>query len=89
MADDGVVMPNRTAPRQKFQGDHPGSVLSFASGSAIKRITAGVKARRRPFSAKVSILLVGPSPSGKSVSDEKRILLCAADREALTQDIGR
>jgi hypothetical protein len=65
MADDGVVMANRTAPRQQFQGDHPGSVLSFASGSAIKRITAGVKARRRPFSAKVSILLVGPSPSGK------------------------
>ena len=26
--------------------DHPGSMLSFASGSAIKRITAGVKARR-------------------------------------------
>ena len=46
MADDGVVMANRTAPRQKFQGDHPGSLLSFASGSAIKRITAGVKARR-------------------------------------------
>jgi hypothetical protein len=26
--------------------DHPGSMLSFASGSAIKRITAGVKAGR-------------------------------------------
>jgi hypothetical protein len=46
MANDGVVMANRTAPRQKFQRDHPGSVLSIASGSAIKRITAGVKARR-------------------------------------------
>jgi hypothetical protein len=46
VADDRIVMANRTAPRQKFQGDYPGSALSFASGSAIKRITAGVKACR-------------------------------------------
>ena len=46
MADDRVVLADRTSPRQKAQGDHPGSMLSFASGSAIKRITAGVKARR-------------------------------------------
>ena len=46
MADDRVVLANRTSPRQKVQRDHPGSMLSFASGSAIKRITAGVKARR-------------------------------------------
>jgi len=46
VADDGVVLANRTAPRQKFQGYCPGSMLSFASGSAIKRITGGVKARR-------------------------------------------
>jgi len=44
MADDRVVPANRTSPRQEVQGDHPGSMLSFASGSAIKRITAGVKA---------------------------------------------
>ena len=46
MADDRVVLANRTSPRQDVQWDHPGSMLSFASGSAIKRITAGVKARR-------------------------------------------
>jgi hypothetical protein len=46
MADDRVVVANRTTPRQEFQRDHPGSMLSFASGSAINRITAGVKARR-------------------------------------------
>jgi hypothetical protein len=46
MADDRVVLANRTSPRQEVQGDHPGSMLSFTSGSAIKRITAGVKARR-------------------------------------------
>jgi hypothetical protein len=46
MADDRVVPANRTSPRQEIQWDHPGSMLSFVSGSAIKRITAGVKALR-------------------------------------------
>jgi len=46
MADDRVISANGTAPRQEVQRDYPGSMLSFASGSAIKRITAGVKARR-------------------------------------------
>ena len=46
VADDRVVAANRTSPRQEIQRDHPGSMLSFASGSAIKIITAGVKARR-------------------------------------------
>jgi hypothetical protein len=46
MADDRVLQANRTSPWQEVQGDHPGSILSFSSGSAIKRITAGVKARR-------------------------------------------
>jgi hypothetical protein len=46
MADDRVVVAYRASPRETVQGDHPGSMLSFASGSAIKRITAGVKARR-------------------------------------------
>jgi len=46
MTDDGVVVANRTSPWQEVQRDHPGSMLSFASGDAIKRITAGVKARR-------------------------------------------
>src|SRR5829696_5542481 len=44
MADDRVIPAKGTLPRQEFQWDHPGSMLSFASGSAIKRITAGVKA---------------------------------------------
>jgi len=46
VADDRVVEAYRTLPRQEVQWDYPGSLLSFASGSAIKRITAGVKARR-------------------------------------------
>ena len=46
MTDDRVDTANGTSPWQEVQRDHPGSMLSFASGSAIKRITAGVKARR-------------------------------------------
>jgi hypothetical protein len=46
VADDRVITANGTSPRQEVQGDHPGSMLSFVSGSAINRITAGVKARR-------------------------------------------
>ena len=44
VADDRVLAANRTSPRQEIQRDYPGSMLSFASGSAIKIITAGVKA---------------------------------------------
>jgi hypothetical protein len=46
VANDRVVAANGTSPRQEVQRDHPGSMLSFTSGSAIKIITAGVKARR-------------------------------------------
>ena len=46
MTDYRMVLANRTPPREEGQWDHPGSMLSFASGSAINRITAGVKARR-------------------------------------------
>jgi hypothetical protein len=46
MADDRDAPASRTLSRQEVQRDHPGSTLSFPSGSAIKRITAGVKARR-------------------------------------------
>jgi hypothetical protein len=46
VADDRVDSANGASPRQQIQRDYPGSMLSFASGSAIKRITADVKARR-------------------------------------------
>ena len=46
VADDGVAPAQWTPPREELQRDHPGSALSFVAGSAIKRITAGVKARR-------------------------------------------
>ncbi len=46
VADDRVAAAKRTSPRQEVQRDYPGSTLSFASGNAIKIITAGVKTRR-------------------------------------------
>src|SRR6516164_5952986 len=48
MTGDGVLAAPRAASWQERQrkGRHPGSYLSSDSGSAIKRITAGVKARR-------------------------------------------
>ena len=72
MANDRVVLADRTSPRQEVQGDHPGSMLSFASGSAIKRIRAGVKARRWTVLSKSSDLRVGPSPSGKVSFERKK-----------------
>ena len=46
--NDGVAVAERTVPRQLRQtdADYPGSALSSTTGSAIKRITAGVKACR-------------------------------------------
>jgi len=48
VADDGVSAASRTPSREQRQWEHvhPGALLSCGSGSAIKRITAGVKARR-------------------------------------------
>jgi hypothetical protein len=54
MTDDRLTAANRALPWEEIQRDHPGSTLSFDSGSAIKRITAGVKARRdRPCQASI------------------------------------
>jgi len=44
MANDRFEVTNWATPRQALQRNHPGSMLSSASGSEIKRITAGVKA---------------------------------------------
>ena len=71
VSDDGVVLANRAPPREKIQWDHPGSMLSFPSGSEIKRITAGVKAPPRPSLPSFD-LLDGPSPSGKVNFERKQ-----------------
>ena len=46
VANDGAIAAQRAQPWQQMQRNYPGSMLSLVSGSAIKRITAGVKARR-------------------------------------------
>jgi hypothetical protein len=46
VADDRLALTKRAHPGQPAKRNHPGSTLSSVSGSAIKRITAGVKARR-------------------------------------------
>ena len=46
VADDRVAAAQRADLRQQMQRNYPGSMLSLVSGSAIKRIMAGVKARR-------------------------------------------
>ena len=80
VANDRVIPANGTSPWQEVQGDHPGSPLSSASGSAIKRITAGVKAaadrRCQSFDLRPAFTL-----PAKSVSNEKRIPLSGLCRD--------
>jgi hypothetical protein len=44
MTNDRVAVANGATTRKAVQRNHPGSMLSSALDSAIKRITAGVKA---------------------------------------------
>jgi len=46
VADNRGVLTCLTPPWQQLERNYPGSLLSFGSGSAIKRITAGVKTGR-------------------------------------------
>ena len=87
VADDRVLTANRASPREKVQRDHPGSALSSASGSAIKRITAGVRAAadRR---CQVSIWGLAFTLPVKSVSNEKRILLLSLTRRGSVKTAG-
>jgi hypothetical protein len=70
MADDGAVPTDRTLSREKIQGDYPGSALSFVSGSAIKRITAGVRACRWVLPAR-TVPATGLHPPGRFVFERK------------------
>ena len=75
VTDDGTVAARRTPTRQQSQREdgHPGSIWFSFSGSAIKRIKAGVKPRpERPAKAPSGC---GTSPSGKSDRTKKRLQL--------------
>lgn len=72
MADDRMILANRTLPWQEIQRDHPGSMVSLDSGSAINRITTGVKARR-DRSLLLTFRSAGwASPSGKVSFERKK-----------------
>jgi hypothetical protein len=90
VTDDGPLAANRAQPGEQLQRDlgHPGSVLFSGSGSAIKRITAGVKAGpdRR---CQVSIWWLAFTLQGKSVPNEKRILRSDYRPQTLAHNIGR
>jgi hypothetical protein len=90
VTDDGTLAANRAQPGEQFQRDlgHPGSVLFSGSGSAIKRITAGVKAGpdRR---CQVSIWWLAFTLQVKSVPNEKRISRSAYCPHDLVYNIGR
>jgi hypothetical protein len=74
VADDGVVLAERAAAWQRLDWDHPGSELSSAAGSAIKRITVGVKALLPVLLAKKLAGVEAFTLLSFSVSNEKRIL---------------
>ena len=88
VANDRVVLAERAQPRQEMQRHYPGSMLSLVSGSAIKRITAGVKAAA---DRRCQVSIWGPAFTlpVKSVSNEKRILLSVARVEPTTQNTAR
>jgi len=90
VTNDGPLAANRAEPGEPIQRDlgHPGSVLFSGSGSAIKRITAGVKAGpdRR---CQVSIWWLAFTLQVKSVPNEKRISRSAYCPHALVYNIGR
>jgi hypothetical protein len=71
VADDGVASAHRAAAWEQAQRNYPGSELSSVSGNAIKRITAGVKARR-DRSRQVSICWPGLHPPGKVSFERKK-----------------
>jgi hypothetical protein len=71
MTNDAVAPAHWAKPREQIQGNHPGSELSSISGNEIKRITAGVKARR-DRSRQVSICWPGLHPPGKISFERKK-----------------
>jgi hypothetical protein len=89
MADDSVVMANRTAPRQKFQGDHPGVGVVFRLGQCDKENPGWREGPPLTVPCESFDPLAGPSPSGKVSFKRKQNTALRSDRQRLTQDIGR
>jgi hypothetical protein len=78
MADDGSFTAHRTQPWQQADGNrgYPGSVLSSAFGSAIKRITAGVRACAMTAPARFDRVAGLPPPDEDSIKRKKNPAFC-------------
>jgi hypothetical protein len=90
VTDDSPVAAKRAHSGQQRERDlaHPGSILFSGSGSAIKRITAGVKAGRGPSPPSFD-LVTGLHPPGKVSSERKKNTAFFLLLAALTHNIGR
>ena len=91
VADDGIASAARAASWQQRQRERVqlecGLVLRI--GQCDKENQGWREGPPLTVPCESFDLLAGPSPSGKVSFKRKRILLCAADRDPLTQDIGR
>jgi hypothetical protein len=85
VANDRGVSAKRTSPWQAIQRNYPGSLLSFVSGSAIKRITAGVKAPPLTVICGRFDLLAGLHPPGKVRFKRKNTALRRVERPYLSR----
>jgi len=89
--NDGVAVAERTVPRQLCQTDpgYPGSALSSTTGSAIKRITAGVKARRWSYRQVRAGDRPSPSCTNQCRTKRKTVHTWTSAASALLRMIGR
>jgi hypothetical protein len=90
MAHDGLITADGTPSRQQLQGErrHPDSGLFSSSGSAIKRIKAGVKAR--PLNARQgSIWMRDFTLRQNSARTKKEYLLRTARARAWPRSVQR
>jgi hypothetical protein len=81
VADDRMALAKRTSPKQEVQWDHPGSMLSFVSGSAIKENHCWRGGPPLTVAAKVPIRWLGLHPSDKISFERNKntaLLLSAA-----------
>lgn len=85
VANDGGISAKRTSPRQEIQWNYPGSLLSFGSGSAINRTTAGLQPPPLTVPANASISWPGCHSSGKVRFKRKNTALRRVERPYLSR----
>ena len=89
MADDRVVLANRTPPRQEVQGDHPRVDVVFHLWQCDKENHGWREGPPLTVLCKSIDLLAGPSPSGKVSFEQKKNTAFRWPPRPLSQNIGR